>query len=67
MHWTGWVGGWMDSEIGHFYLLTVHIEWVGRLENPPKHAYVIFEWSLNKDNFLAQLKATESDSSYRII
>ena len=24
-HWTGWVG----SEMGHFYLLTVHKEWVG--------------------------------------
>ena len=41
-HWTGWVG----SEISLFCLLTLHIERVGGLENPPKHAYVIFEWSL---------------------
>ena len=32
-------GGWVC-------LLTVYREWVGGLENPPKHAYIIFEWSL---------------------
>ena len=40
------LGGWVGSEIGHFCLLAVHRDWVGGLENPPKHAYVIFEWSL---------------------
>ena len=35
-----------NSGIGHFCLLTVHREWVGGLENAPKHAYVIFQWSL---------------------
>ena len=37
VHCTGWVG----SEIGHFCLPTVHREWFGGLENPPKHAYRI--------------------------
>ena len=38
----------MGSEIGHFCLLTVHREFVGGLENPPKHAYVTFEWPLSQ-------------------
>ena len=39
------MGGWV-KKLAIFCLLTVHREWVDGLENPPKHAYVIFEWSL---------------------
>ena len=47
----------MGSEIGLFALLTVHREWVSGLENPPKHAYVIFEWSLIQ--FISLIAAPE--------
>ena len=36
---------WVGSEIDHFGLLTEQRGLVGGLENHPKHAYVIFEWS----------------------
>ena len=29
------LGEWVDSEIGHFCLVTVQRDWVGDLENPP--------------------------------
>ena len=44
----------MGSEIGHFRLLTVLTQRVGGLENPPKHASVIFEWSLINNTQLKQ-------------
>ena len=37
---------WVGSKIGHFCLQAVHRKYVGGLDNPPKHAFVIFEWSL---------------------
>ena len=36
----------MDSEIGNFCLTNSTLGVVG-LENPSKHAYVIFEWFLS--------------------
>ena len=35
--------------------MSIMIEWVGGLENPPKHAYVIFEWSLRELSFVFRI------------
>jgi hypothetical protein len=46
------LGGWVGSENGHFYLLSVHwgAGWMGQKKSK-KNAYVIFEWSPRRTSF----------------
>ena len=35
-------------QVGHGKCLRLITRWVGRVKKGPKHAYVIFEWSLQE-------------------
>ena len=46
MGWVGFQKSFGIFRVGHIKCLRLLTRWVGGVKKSPKHAYVIFEWSL---------------------
>ena len=47
MGWVGFRKSYVIFRVGHSKCLRLLTRWVGGVKKGQKHAYVIFEWSLN--------------------
>ena len=50
MGWVGFRKSYVIFRVGHDKSLRLITRWVGGVKKGPKHAYVIFEWSLVKSH-----------------